>query len=383
MRGLVIKDANLRLWQAFILLFPFYFLPSGLPRISDFALMAIAFRLAARGKVQMVPGAKIILRVLLCFVAYVFFVNAVNGLWNMNLTCFQSASFYIYNMLAVALVFVLYSEYQGRFLSATFSAMAITLAIQVLFGFRDVGNPARATIFFNNPNQLGYFSLIAAAIVAYCSAALKAKQSTTTVLFLICVFLALISLSKAAMVGVLMMLVLYGATRPKMLALFGAIALVILVFFPGQLSVVDRASARLSSIGGQYDDSLGGRGYTRIVEFPQFLAFGSGEGAFERFNKSGGQELHSIFGTLLFAYGICGCALIGTFIYLCVRGQGFSAYPLIPIASYGFTHQGLRFTLLWCLLALSWCVTHYIKHQKELPPNSEPEPVPLPAPLPA
>ncbi|CAN1559137.1 hypothetical protein MCEMSE15_02566 [Fimbriimonadaceae bacterium] len=369
----VIKDVNLLLWQMFILTFPFYLLPSGLPRISDFFLVAIAIRLLVRGHFKVLPESRIAIKFLWLFVGYVFLNNSFYALKLTDSLGVQTFLFYIHNGMSVALVFVLYSEYGKKFLLSSYWAISVCVVLQFVLGIRDIGNPARATIFFNNPNQLGYFSLIAAAMVAYLARVAQPKTWQVTGLFFICLMLSLISLSKAAIVGVLIMLVFYGLRQPGVLAIIVAIGFALFTAFPDAISVLDRAEARLSGIGTQADDNAEGRGYNRIWENAQYLAFGASEADQTRWTRSGRQELHSVFGTLIFAYGFIGCALIGTFFYFCLRGQGYDAYPFISIASYGFTHQGLRFTLLWTLLAVSWCVAAELRKRPQPEPTGNPD----------
>ena len=55
---------------------------------------------------------------------------------------------------------------------------------------------------------------------------------------------------------------------------------------------------------------------------------------------------------LFFCYGVVGATLFLAFLARVVVGAGLqTALLLVPAAAYGLSHQGMRFTLLWVLLA--------------------------------
>jgi len=125
-------------------------------------------------------------------------------------------------------------------------------------------------------------------------------------------------------------------------------------------ALFERVSGRLHSIGEQEDDSLQARGFPRLVEYPEYILTGAGEGALFRFDESEDSnqdvqihEIHSTFLTILFSYGLVGAAAFVAAIWRLYRlsYHGCFLYVLPPFF-YGLTHQGLRFSFLWLLLAL-------------------------------
>ena len=176
-----IGDVNLRLWQAFIVLFPLYLLPSGMPRISDFFILAIIVRLLVKGQAQIRPQAKHLMGILLIFVLYVFGVNTFHAFKEVSFQFLQSSLFYVYNMAYFWVAIVLYSQYGRRFLEATLNAMLLSVLWQVPFAIREMGsNSVRKTLFFNNPNQLGYYTLLAACFIAYLGPVFKLSPLKVT-----------------------------------------------------------------------------------------------------------------------------------------------------------------------------------------------------------
>jgi len=217
--------------------------------------------------------------------------------------------------------------------------------------------------------------------VAYLGPIFRLSPLKTTGAFGVILFLSLLSLSKAAMAGVAIIVLIYALRQPRIAVAVTIGMAVLLVALPAGNRLATNAVIRLSGVGTQNDDNAEGRGYDRIWLNPHYLAMGAGEGDYKRFNVFGGKELHSVFGTLLFSYGIPGFTLAMLFIYLVLRGQGVHVWPMLPVGIYGLTHQGLRFTLLWGVLAIAWCAWDYqrrILPQEERPPR-EPVPGALPA----
>jgi hypothetical protein len=362
-RDLAVKDVNLRLWQGFVLTFPLYILPSGGPQLSNMFVVAILIRMLATGHVQLDRRCRFILKSCFLFVAYAFLVNSY---WSLKFFTSQYiivGPFYIYNMITLWVAFALYTQHRERFIQFTLKAMMITIAYHIPAALYFMRSGAfRATVFFNNPNQLGFFGLLAAAITIYCSRAVKVSPYLVGLTLVGILFLTLISLSKAAMGGVVLMLLIYGLTQPKVGITFALLVSILFTATPIGSSVFQKAFSRVDTVG-QSDDSAEGRGYDRILNYPHHLALGAGEGGYERFNRYGGKEIHSVFGTLIFCYGLVGSVLVYFFIYQSCRGLGWHIWPLLPVAFYGVTHQGLRFSMLWVVLAIAWCCQDAIRRR--------------------
>jgi hypothetical protein len=98
------------------------------------------------------------------------------------------------------------------------------------------------------------------------------------------------------------------------------------------------------------------RGYDRIWRNQQYLVLGAGEGGLSRFDDTAyvkGMEIHSSAGTILFSYGIAGALLFLVFMWRLIRGaRARLVITLLPPLLYTGAHQGLRFTMLWVVLAV-------------------------------
>jgi hypothetical protein len=209
-------------------------------------------------------------------------------------------------------------------------------------------------VLFNNPNQLGYYALLSASLLLL----LQRRRYVTTLEVAIggvaASYLALISASKAALGGIGLLVIAGVFVRLRtMIVVAIAFTLVLVVANPMQ-AAIDRTITRFET-----DSSASfaeERGYDRILKYPEYWVVGSGEGAYKRFENDtalGDHEIHSSIGTLFFSYGIVGTLLFAAFLWTVIRRTGLRTWLLIiPSLAYGMTHQGLRFTLFWVLLAI-------------------------------
>ena len=122
-----------------------------------------------------------------------------------------------------------------------------------------------------------------------------------------------------------------------------------------EANVIKGLQYRISKLSRNPDDplSLWKRGYGRLVEHPQYLAVGAGEGAFERLTNLKDKEFHSSLGNILLSYGFVGLGLLFALFYVVFRRSpaiNLAYFGLIML--YGITHMGMRDTMLWIFLGL-------------------------------
>ncbi len=363
-----LRNPYLFLWTIFILLFPFYVFSSGLPQPADM-VMSVGLLLMMGGmRVRMHRSAFGPLRSLFLFVGYVIVINLVWSViedkytFNTKEGFLLSPLFYIYNAAVFMAGCALYSKYGRAFLVLTTYAVILSLLFQTAAStvYRGETLGGRGTLFFNNPNQLGYYALLSASIIAYGCKRLSLSALSQGALYLCCAYLATLSASKAALYSVAALAVVTLVHRARTM-------IVTAVLLGGALYFVeptawDDARARLAS--DDDDDQIGvleGRGYDRLWEHPEHLVVGAGEGGLARFPTEalGTHELHSSIGTLLFSYGVVGTLLFSVFVLRLLPGMTFlSSMLLVPAGLYGLTHQALRFSLLWILLLMALCTTN-------------------------
>ena len=156
------------------------------------------------------------------------------------------------------------------------------------------------------------------------------------------------------LVGGLMILGVQRARHFMMKLLVAAvIAGIVLVGSGVGDHLVNQLNKRLNVFERKVSNAVDERGYSRILEFPEYILLGAGEGARYRFGDRHSHELHSTFGTLLFSYGVPGLLLFLGTLWMILRRKVFSIWVLAsaPLV-YSLTHQGMRMTWFWIFLLL-------------------------------
>jgi len=368
------------LWGLHLFLTPLYIFKSGLPQPADIlaffpGLFAISMYLMQGNLFPRGPFLPVIL-----FALQAAIVNGLHFIFLTDSVFLKSTLFYAYNLLIFSFgCLLLRDDFNG---TSRISIWAIGLALiaQALWvlAFPERGY-VRESGWFNNPNQLGYWALLGLSSVAVLAGG---RLRAYHFVFIACaVLLGLLSTSKAVLVCflVLVPLVFLGPQSNMFarLIFIGAVSVTLvwaaatfgsLNNAAGNIRVIDKTVQRFATIGNDPDDTFAGRGYDRIARFPQYLVFGAGEGGYARFSSDLFRELelHSGIGTILFCYGIIGLILFGWFLWGVIAGAPLynAAYALMPVL-YGLTHQNLRFTSFWILLAFVYMVTWHRKHLNE------------------
>lgn len=353
---------SLALWFSAIALVPFYFGRSGTLQVADLLFLSAAVVLVFRGvRLKERAGRSVVL--VFFFVSYVIVVNLV---WSLLLAQrfswddlpLGSIPFYVFNAIVVATGLTLASSDPVRLVRTTRSALGVALAANVVaISLIGLGG-GRATLFFNNPNQLGYFAVLASCIFLLTSS--RATRLVDLAALTTALVLAAASLSKGAMVAILVAGII-ALLRGRWLVMAGVLALTFaLTSLPFGSDLLDRALLRIEGIGQDADDNPAGRGYDRILNHPELLVLGAGEGAHERFGSR--IEFHSSLGTLVFAYGIVGATLFFFFLWTAWRQNGIWVWLVSsPIWLYGLTHQGLRTRLFWVFIVMGYAVHGWIQ----------------------
>lgn len=359
----------LLLFALYFILKPFYFWSSGLPQASDIAMtLLISLYVFKKGmNLQLNSHSKNLVSVAFIFIVYVLFVNTI---WMLilsdSLRFITTSVFYIYNFLTVLITSALYYEYKERIIKITYGSTLVSVAIQMAIYLVSGGfSGVRIKGGFNNPNQLGYYSVLTLAILLFTSQRLQVKIKWFIVGIFSSAILCFSSLSKAAMLSYTGMLLFYLFSKNKnkklKKSLIAIFLILVILTIPAYIfnkdlitsnSLFNSVKYRINSIGKDDDDSLESRGYSRIIEYPEYWIFGAGEGEYTRF---GGQdiELHSTLGNVQVSYGIVGLGLFVGIIYNALKNDRFRSWYIVTfIMLYGLTHNGIRNSLFWILLSL-------------------------------
>ncbi len=352
-----------------VLLEPIYLLPNGVPQISDIFFVAfIAASLLASERGQISPLFTLLLYV------FGFWVFSVTAFWAMFLSMplgMLHALYIIYNGIICWRVAV-HTAASDKLLKAIAVGSLVSLCIQALLVVTS-SDAYRATGTANNPNQFGYWALNAVAVSFLADRYWPAFRKWAILAAIAAATVLLHSISRAAGAAFAMMLAILALQSRKSRALavaLGILAAPLIILTPSQISTItsqisiitgselfDRWQKRISHSGEglSVSESLTYRAYDRIFNYPEYLAFGASAlapGRFGSYGKVYGKEIHSTFGNLIFSYGIIGLTLFLSMLAVVIYGNLHNAVFLLPAIVYGFTHNGIRSTLLWILIGL-------------------------------
>jgi hypothetical protein len=357
------------LFILYVIMKPFYFWSSGLPQPADFVFVILIFMVLLRVDVGSVFSFLMEQKIFLFSLSFVLWIFFINSVWTIILNIPRMmfpTVFYLYNVIVFTTVLILARRYGQFLIKVFFTAVVLSVSIQ-FFLFLVAGGYAggRGTANFNNPNQLGYYGLLALVSVFYVQSRIHIHKMLFLFATVASFILVLVSLSKAAIVSAFMLVPLYilhqlGNVRNRLFIITVTVLILITAIFIIGFDLVeisdnpllDAVNRRLLSIGHDSDDSLEGRGYDRIFDHPEYWIFGAGEGAFHRYAGPLGGEFHSTLGNIQVSYGLIGTVLFLSIVLYVLKPNNYADWYLIfTILVYGLTHNGMRNTLFWILLA--------------------------------
>lgn len=330
---------------------PFYIFPSGGPQVAD-GFIALLFLWSLFAATRLSRDTAGVFTACIYFSVYAFFVNGIWALILDEFSMLKTPAFYFFNTITILVILTFHALDREKALRILIFGTVFSLVLQVALSLAIVGAgaPGRDILFFNNPNQLGYWGLLSVSIFCVLSRTVSVRVIWHLVVFTLGFYLIALSLGKAATVALGLLFVLHFSKKWWHFVLAAICGAILLLFLQDQ-PILQELVARLSNIGEQRDDSLAGRGYARILNHPEYLLFGAGEFGLSRFTGET-HELHSTLGTLLFSYGVIGSFLFSVILLRLLNRAGISNFLyLAPAFAYGLTHQGLRFSLLWVLFA--------------------------------
>ncbi len=310
---------------------------------------------------------------IMIFMIYITYVNLIWLILTEDISFFIYTLFYLFNVL---LFYSTYLLYENSLISSKIIRVSIlfTLLIQFVFLLKSgLSFNTRNMLFFNNPNQLGYFAIAILNIYFILGVNQKIEDRgrleivQNILVYILSFILILFSSSKASIFSyiLILMFILYIELieRVNSLKIFisAILALSLVTAFIVNFNTISNMAEntalfnRTEKIGTESDDSLAGRGYDRIIEYPKYLLFGAGEGDFKRFALSHHKgELHSTVANILFSYGLIGFIIFVSFFLNSKFYIKRVLFYMSPILLYGLSHNGIRSPLFWIALAISF-----------------------------
>lgn len=363
----------------YIALKPLYISSSGSMQICDivFAVSIVYMLIKNKFTIRFSKNEFQWIKPLLIFTVFVLLVNSC---WfvrfeiasGMTATSFLTNSlYYIFNLCAAAICVIIVRDVGlDRAIDAICKGCVWSAAINLLGVLINQGRHFRTTGFFNNPNQLGFYSIILITFLLYFRNHFKRWERV--LIFLTACYSIILSLSKASFVCLFIVCFMFvvvqdGSSRKKRIRkgiLLIAIAAALYLFLFTDVvklfhsSTLTALRSRILNMFSENDSSLGsGRGYNRVFEMGSHILWGMGEGYYGRFKTMPGYEIHSTYASLLVSYGV-----IGVVMFVSVFAKIFAQRRWIPIniaylsgiLLYCFTHNGIRNTLFWILISFIW-----------------------------
>lgn len=344
-----------------------YVFPSGLPQPADFilvlfsSLMVISF--AKKGRLSL----PLFFKIFFIFLFWLFSVSVVWGLAYQSFDFLRNPLFYAFNAL-ISLSFFAYiksgENHYRIFRLSVICALLVSGAGVVV----NIGVGGRITGFFNNPNQLAYFSLLGISLIFLLYRFAVPLISLATLGMCAAIVGVFSAASLAAISGLFLLFLSYALANlssiKKMSKVFLIVPFVIIAFFSFDVFsggvVSNNISNRMDRMESKVDDIYTERNYDRIAAFPEYWLLGAGEGHNERFYPFDGGEIHSTFGNIFFSYGLVGLGLFLSLIGLIFIKAPFYVSVLIsgPLM-YSMTHMGSRTTFFWLMLMVAWYLYVY------------------------
>lgn len=351
-----------------MILCPFYIFPSGMPQPADIVIAIGGIVFLISGKYSAFKNLVIVkyfrrflFLVIIINVSYSFYYYAIEGTPNRMLF---SSFFYLYNYLFF--IMILYGLQSEKRKIVIMISILMSFALQIVLYLLGIGmnrweEGMRSVLFFNNPNQLGYYGLSMLTLFIILSNSWQNKMSVPLQLlaFLFGSYLILSSLSFAAIGGALFLIGYYLYMQLKGSWVRGIIVFVIIFIVSSYALETHYIYHKLENLEERNDRKETAsatqaqiRGYDRFYLHPEYIFYGAGEGKNNRFDSYHSLEMHSGLGTVLFSYGLFGFFLFMCILYASIRENIlYSLSMLIPVLMYNVTHQGLRESLFWAILA--------------------------------
>ena len=357
---------RIRFEMLFLLLvpiLPIYIFPSGQPQIFHFAFILCLMWFLLFGNFSKSIS---ILRVdrefffVAIFLSYLF-LHAVSLFFlEGSIRVFLGVLYFLFNfMVYFCFRHVFYSFQESHRYFLYFLLTGIFIAVFSVFytGINisfTVGEATRQLGFFNNPNQLGFYAVLCISFALALRILANISEKLFWLITALALFLAISSLSKAAVISIIFVIFFYFFGSIRTLFLGCLLALLAVAFNLVDIVNTFAIFERISNIQNESDSSLESRGYFLLSDHPIYMVLGIGE---EQAIRMLGHEVHSTFAALYINYGFFGLFLFlfwgWEVFYKCFRVVGlYRCFILFsPLLLYSITHNGIRFSMLWVYLA--------------------------------
>ena len=364
-----------------IMISPFYIFPNGFPQPAHVLMLiaSIAIILINRKYCILLLKSN---KIFVAFLCWVFSINFIYYLEYKENIFIVNSIYWLYGFLMLLAALCVFND---KWLVAWIKKLIwIVLFIVLVAYFSYWGNFSywpRYEFFFNSPNQLAYFALCISII--YISVMRGTINVGLLVTYSLAVGIILITGSRSAYLAFIpvILILLYfakGSYKKQFLLIFLPIVIIYTInslgapwhasnqgdYLLNDQSVITNSVDRLKAVAclnceSYIESQLQVRGYLRILDFPQYLLFGAGQGLDDRFNSP--YEIHSSLVSILFYYGLVGLILFLVAVYKLFKNK-MNILLLSPIFIYGLFTFGLRAPYFWLALGFMTFIPNIFDH---------------------
>ncbi|WP_411691414.1 hypothetical protein [Acinetobacter gandensis] len=349
---------------------PFYFFNSGSVQPSHIFFMAFSLIILCSYKKYSLDRKSI--SIFLPFYLYVVFINSVFILIHQDFDFIKySAALTLNGVVFLAIInFLRYDKLRDLVVKQIPNIILFIFIFLIscwVLGFGEYKFGSRYNGFFNDPNQMAFFVLCCSAI-----ACLFSKNIIYYIAIIITgFFLISLTVSRSGLIGeffiVLSLFFCFWKGSIKSLIyfmLFNFLLIFLLILnidYMVNSEIIQPYINRASNT--EFDEQADIRGYTRILNYSEYLIFGAGQGLDERFNAN--REIHSTWAGILFYYGIIGLSFFCYIIFkIFIRLNITQKLLFIAPLMYGFSTFGARTIIFWVFMALFYYTAFYLNKRR-------------------
>ena len=352
-------------------LLPVYVFPSGGLHVADGPMLLImGYILLTYRKSEMLMQSGTLIT-LSAFVLWAVTVNMINYfLISYHVLCVLASLQISYT----AFLFITFTIFFYRTLldvnaiKYIYLAVLLSAVMPLLINGMPAGFMARQGLSFPNPNQLAYFAHLIFATILVLNHNIgmlypvlrtyKLIQLSTILVIILAHGYIFLSASRAGLVGIAYLDIL-AVWKQKKLVLTAFLALTIIISAMNflDLDIIKGMKIYKRMIAGAYSSGLYERTEERFNFDDLSFMFGGGKARRSLAEKKAREfkEVHNTLGDVVYSYGLIGGVLFVLFIYFYLRtcsAVKFNVLILLSTLPLHFTHNMIRFRLMWILYAL-------------------------------
>ena len=370
---------------AYIFFKPFYLFDSGGIQISEIFIV-LAFLLTLVDKTQKDNVTKKIFKDLNILLIFMLFVVLINFIYY---DIYQNTEFI---MSTIQYVLILMGTYvfankisDKKVLTNIYKTVRINLIVQLIFYVTGLGRYYDAFRYmgtFNDPNQFGYFIVLSLAYIYVIEDILKLRKRAI-IMYIIGLILILASASTGMLMAVTVLFVLHIIREIKPICEWGiknlgkifigiiCIMSIVCIIISNidlknkieininnkiqNMSIANRLKGKVDKAESSNMSLIEERGIDKLLKYPQYLIYGSGQGYFERFTKAAHQlEVHSTLPGIWLYYGIIPLIILILWIYQSIKKVKLKyMIPYIALFIESFILYNQRQLLLWVIIIMA------------------------------